>query len=266
MRVLVWAVSDRAHISGESRIRIATGVRGLGRAHLGKSPGEHLRRVHVGHARVVVSTRVLVVDDHPFALGTLTAALAGRGIDVRSASTAREALALAVESRPSVALLDLDLGTGPTGIDLAHALRKALPAIGICILTSFRDPRLAGMGMPALPIGSMYLCKADFSHVDSLIASLSALEHAPLTRRSALHGASGPTTSLTDMQVEVLLLVGEGATTAEIAEMRGVSASAVEQTIARICERLEIPRNATRNQRVQLVQALNRLRGQAGSS
>ncbi|MEY4136273.1 MAG: hypothetical protein RL205_401, partial [Actinomycetota bacterium] len=33
-----------------------------------------------------------------------------------------------------------------------------------------------------------------------------------------------------------------------------------------ICERLEIPRNATGNQRVQLVQALNRLRGQAGSS
>ena len=220
----------------------------------------------VRHARFVASTRVLVVDDHPFALGTLTAALAGRGIDVRGASSAREALSLAIECRPSVALVDLDLGAGPTGIDLAHALRKALPAIGICILTSFRDPRLAGPGIPPLPIGCLYLCKADFSHIDNLIATISVVEHAPLARRAPFPGAAGPTVKLTDTQMEVLLLVGEGATTAEIAERRGVSDSAVEQTIARICERLGIPKHDLRNQRVQLVQALHQLRGQTSES
>jgi DNA-binding NarL/FixJ family response regulator len=214
----------------------------------------------------VANTRVLVVDDHSFALGTLTAALAGRGIDVRGAATARDALALGIESRPSVALLDLDLGAGPTGIDLAHALRRALPAIGICILTGYRDPRLAGSGIPVLPIGSVYLCKADFTNIDNLIATITRLEHAPLSRRNPLHGATGPTVALTDMQMEVLLFVGEGATTAEIAERRGVSTSAVEQTIARICERLDIPKKSPGNQRVQLVHALYRLRGQASES
>ena len=77
---------------------------------------------------------------------------------------------------------------------------------------------------------------------------------------------SGPSVALTDMQVEVLLLVGDGVTTSEIAARRGVSTSAVEQTIARICERLDIQRGPSRNQRVQLVQALNRLRGQATAS
>lgn len=211
----------------------------------------------------MANTRVLVVDDHSFALGTLSAALTGRGIDVCSASTARDAIALAIEARPSVAVLDLDLGPGPTGIDLAHALRRALPAVGICILTSFRDPRLAGTGMPVLPVGAVYLCKSDFTSVDNLIATISTLEHAPLTRRNSLHGAKGPSVALTDTQVEVLLLIGEGATTAEIAERRGVSTGAVEQTIARICERLEIPKHAAGNQRVLLVQALHRLRGQA---
>lgn len=212
------------------------------------------------------STRVLVVDDHAFARATLTAALAGRGIDVRGAGTAREAHAMALESRPSVALLDLDLGPGPTGIDLAHALRKALPALGVCILTSFRDPRLAGSGLPALPVGSLYLCKADVEHIDTIVAAISLLEHAPLARRAPLQMATGPTVALTDTQIDVLLLVGEGITTAEIAERRGVSTGAVEQTIARICERLDIPKNATRNQRVQLVQALHRLRGQANAT
>lgn len=214
----------------------------------------------------MASTRVLVVDDHPFALSTLTAALAGKGLDVRGAATAKEARALAIDIRPSVALLDLELGPGPNGIDLAYALRKEFPSLGICILTSFRDPRLVGVGMPGLPLGAMYLCKADVSDIDIVIKAIELLEHGPLTRRAPMHMASGPTVALTDTQVEVLLLVGEGITTAEIAERRGVSTSAIEQTIARICERLDIPKNDARNQRVQLVQALHRLRGQVNAT
>ncbi len=210
----------------------------------------------------MTSTRVLVVDDHPFGLATLSGALAGRGLDVRSASTARDALEIAAEFFPAVAVLDLDLGTGPTGIDLARALRRSLPAAGICILTSYRDPRLAGSGLPRLPVGAMYMCKADVTDVEQLVTAITLLERAPLSKRTIHEMTTGPTASLTDMQVEVLLAIGAGITTAEIAQQRGVTPSAIEQAIARICERLEIPRNASLNQRVQLVQALNRLRGQ----
>jgi DNA-binding NarL/FixJ family response regulator len=213
----------------------------------------------------VNSTRVLVVDDHPFGLSTLAGALAGRGLDVRAASTAREAHAAALEFRPAVGIVDLDLGPGPTGIDLARALRKVLPAIGIVILTSYRDPRLAGGGMPDLPVGSAYLCKADVGDVAQLVQAIAVVAHAPLASRTLSSMTTGPTALLTDVQVEVLLAVGAGITTAEIAQQRGVSASAIEQTIARICERLEIPRNSSLNQRVQLVQALNRLRGQVAA-
>ena len=120
--------------------------------------------------------------------------------------------------------------------------------------------------MPALPIGSIYLCKADVSDVNTIVETISLLEHAPLTRRAPLHMASGPTVALTNTQMEVLLLVGEGVTTAELARRRGVSTGAIEQTIARICERLDIPKDPSRNQRVQLAQALHRLRGQASST
>ncbi|MGI9187769.1 MAG: DNA-binding response regulator [Gaiellales bacterium] len=206
--------------------------------------------------------RVLVVDDHSFGRSTLAGALAGRGLDVRAAGTARDAHAVAFEFRPAVAVVDLDLGAGPTGIDLARALRKLLPEIGIVILTSYRDPRLAGGGLPELPSGSVYVCKADVSDVGQLMRSIELVARAPLAQRTLSAMTTGPTAELTDVQVEVLLAVGAGITTAEIAQQRGVSASAVEQTIARICERLEIPRHSSLNQRVQLVQALNRLRGQ----
>lgn len=216
----------------------------------------------VGHAQRVLSTRVLVVDDHPFGRTTLAGALTGRGLDVRSTGTARDAVTVALDFRPAVAVLDLDLGTGPTGIDVARALRKPLPAIGICILTSYRDPRLAGSGLPQLPVGSVYLCKSDVTDVEQVVRTIMMLERAPLAQRTLTTMTTGPTASLTDLQVDVLLAVGAGVTTAQIAQERGVSASAIEQTIARICERLEIPKNSARNQRVQLVQALNRLRGQ----
>ena len=208
-------------------------------------------------------TRVLVVDDQPFTAATVAAALAGRGLETRSVGSAREALALLEDWEPSVAVLDLDLGAGPTGIDLAHALRRTLPELGITMLTSYRDPRLAGAGLPVLPHGAVYRCKQDVTDVSLLVDTIRMLERAPLERRGLDASATGPTAALTDVQVEVLLAVGDGITTAQIAEQRGVSASAVEQTIARICERLEIPRDPSLNQRVQLVQALNRLRGQA---
>lgn len=235
-----------------------------GARHMGISGGACPWRPKVRHPRPVTGIRVLVVDDHPFGLSTLAGALAGRGLDVRSAGSAREAFAAAVESRPAVAVVDLDLGPGPTGVDLARALRRELPAIGICILTSYRDPRLAG-ATPELPVGSLYVCKADVSDLTQLVQAIDLAAHAPLAHRTLSAMTSGPTASLTDVQVEVLLAVGVGMTTAEIAQRRGVSASAVEQTIARICERLDIPRNSSLNQRVQLVQALNRLRGQVAT-
>jgi len=174
-------------------------------------------------------------------------------------------MSLASSFYPSVAVLDLDLGPGPTGIDLAKALRHELPAIGICLLTSYRDPRLAGRDVPALPLGAIYLCKADIEDIETVVSAIRLLKHAPLTRRSTHFGVSGPTIPLTNLQMEVLLLIGEGISTPEIAQRRGVSAGAIEQTIARICDRLEIPKHAERNQRVQLVQALNRLRGQVNT-
>lgn len=208
-------------------------------------------------------TAVLVVDDHLFTLGTLQAALAGRGYDVQRASSASQALALVGARPPRVAVLDLDLGTGPTGIDLGYALRRRLPHLGLVLLTSYRDPRLAGGGLSTLPPGTIYRCKQDITDIALLVDTIRLAERAPLEHRPLDAMATGPTTALTDMQVEVLLAVGAGITTAEIAAQRGVSASAIEQTIARICDRLAIPRDGARNQRVQLVQALNRLRGQS---
>jgi len=208
-----------------------------------------------------VTAQLLLVDDHQFTRVTLGNALAARGLNVHAVACARDALAwLDSGITPEVALLDLDLGTGPTGLDLAQELRRRLPAIGIVLLTSYRDPRLAGRDLPPLPVGGVYLCKDEIADLESVIGIVAMVRHLPLARRPE-HGVAAQANALTDVQVDVLAALAAGATTAQIAKDRSVSEGAIEKTIARICERLDIPRDQKVNQRVQLVHAFNQMRG-----
>ena len=122
---------------------------------------------------------VLVVEDDAFTLSTLCAALRQHGVVVvGEASSAAQAILLAKELRPSAALIDLDLGKGPTGIDLAHALRETIAHLGIIFLTSYDDPRLLRGNLPPIPEGSEYLVKKNVSEInlvtDAIIAAIAS--------------------------------------------------------------------------------------------
>lgn len=217
-----------------------------------------MSRGHVEGERPV--SKLLLVDNHGFTLSTLATALTGTGHEVMACDSARSALRAVGDFEPEVAVLDFDLGTGPTGIDLALRLRELYPRVGVTLLTSYRDPRLHSAGLPALPIGSIYLCKADLSDFTILSHAIELVRHAPLARRNSLFTPRGASAELTDTQVEVLIAIASGASTAQIAQNRGVSQSAIEQMIARIAERLDVERDSDRNLRVQLTRVFQQLR------
>ena len=85
----------------------------------------------------------------------------------------------------------------------------------------------------------------------------------PLAERK-LAGGSLP--SLTDVQLDVLRMVSEGMSTQAIADARQVSTKAVEQNISRLSEILEVPRDSSNNQRVQLARAYLELAGKIEES
>ncbi|HRE15085.1 MAG TPA: response regulator [Usitatibacteraceae bacterium] len=66
-------------------------------------------------------TRLLVVDDDRIVLATLVAGLARAGFDVVVAANADEAMKLAVEVQPALALLDVEM-EGKNGLDVAQFL------------------------------------------------------------------------------------------------------------------------------------------------
>jgi DNA-binding NarL/FixJ family response regulator len=207
----------------------------------------------------VILGRVLIVEDERFTRTMLATTLAALGFEViGAASTAQAALAAMEASAADVALLDLDLGPGPSGIDVAYALRAKDAGIGLVFLTSFSDPRVKDPGERPLPVGSRFLVKSQLDDVGVLRSSLLEARHRPKQGAGAPRSAS----SLTAHQLAVLRDVAAGRTNADIAAGLGVSEKAVERTVQRIAESLSLNRSAG-NLRVLLTRAYGLLAGKA---
>ena len=201
----------------------------------------------------------MIVEDDPFVQMTLAKALESANFDiVARVATATEAIHIAKSEQIDVAILDLDLGPGATGIDVAHALRKNNRNVGLILLTSYTDPRISDPNSRALPIGTIFLTKSRLTQIQELITAILQAKVWPLdSKRSAMPERS----HLTQVQIDVLRLLAEGATTSEIALQQGVSQKAVEATITRLHNLLGLSKNNKLNPRVQLVRAYFALSG-----
>ena len=85
----------------------------------------------------IIKGRVLVVDDDRLVLATVTHGLAQAGYDVIDADNGDDAILLAREHRPELALLDIRM-EGKSGFDVAETLRDAY-GIPFMFLSAFAD-------------------------------------------------------------------------------------------------------------------------------
>lgn len=210
--------------------------------------------------------RVLVVEDNSFTRTTLCGALRDAGVDVvGETASAADAIRLARTLTPDAALLDLDLGDGPNGADVAVELRVLVPSIGIVILTSYADPRLTGRNLEHLPSNIVYLVKGDLDDARTLSVALhESIELAASdarSGRSAIPAPTGDVARLTDTQIEVIRLVAAGLSNAEISRQRYISETSVERIIMRAARELGIPTESSSNRRVLLTRAYLRMSG-----
>lgn len=213
--------------------------------------------------------RVLVVDDHDFARSGLVSMVRLLGCDVvAEVATAAAAVRAARLAEPDVALVDLDLGDGPTGIDLVHALRRLDSTIGLVVVSSYEDPRLLGDDQQRLPSDAVYVVKRTIDGPGALGRAL--------RQASGIDGAvvvSSPPAcvdarlaSLSTQQAEILRLVAAGCSNAEIARRRQITEPAVAKAVARLIRHFDLQADHTQNQRVLLVHLYHRLSGGADPS
>ena len=202
---------------------------------------------------------VLLVEDDVFSRSTLAAALLGANIEVKDqVAKASEAIRAVNKFSIDIAIIDLDLGPGANGIDIAIALRDINPRIGIIILTSYSDPRVANPNSMSLPKGSRFLTKSSLNDFGMLIKMILELKSQPVSNKN---GSKIERVGLSENQLSVLQGVAEGLTTKEIAARAGVSEKAIEGTITRLHSMLDLPKKPFLNPRVQLARAYFHLSG-----
>ena len=200
---------------------------------------------------------VVVVDDDDFTRTLVTTLVQSLGYEVcGKAASVTEAMAIAHEHHPPIAVIDLDLGEGPTGVDLAHGLRKINPNIALVMLTSYGDPVWMGQKRE-LPPGAHYVVKGevnDPSVLGDAIAKALADPHASQQGQRA-------GTPLSEGQWEILRLVAAGYSNAEIAKRQSLTVDAVNKAVTRLVKQLDIEVGPDGNTRVLLTQAYNRITG-----
>jgi DNA-binding NarL/FixJ family response regulator len=194
--------------------------------------------------------RALVVEDNAALRALITGAVASLGFDVDTVADARAALRAFAQGDPDLLIADVDLGSRPNGIELAHILRSQAPYIGVVFLTHYPTPEAAAQQL-VLPERSAFVNKSSLTDLDDLARSIeSALSDEGTPESIVASTEVNPLAALTPGQMGVLADVAAGYTNAEIAVRRGSSVRATERMIARTFEALGLSEDPTHNPRV----------------
>jgi len=168
------------------------------------------------------------------------AALRGGGFEVRPASSAAAARREVADFDPDAAVIDLNLGAGPNGVDLAHILSHQNPGVALLLLTKVPDLRAAGYTEADLPATCGFIRKEAVTDADLLVQAVESALADQVQRMKGQLDQASPLTALTQTQFAVLRLVAQGYTTPRIAELRGTTTSAVEKVLGSIYDALHI--------------------------
>lgn len=197
--------------------------------------------------------RVLVVDDDQLMCRLLRDVLEGMEFEVATAQSAGDARDRLADFDPDIALVDLALGSGPSGIDMAHLIRREHPGVVVIILTRYPDLETAGFPADALPPGVGFIRKDLVEDPQQIVAAIDAVVAERTEEVRDDLAPNRPLAELTPAQREVLTLIAQGYDNDAIAEIRGSSRSSVANLIAEIYRRLDIDPRGRLNPRVEAV-------------
>jgi DNA-binding NarL/FixJ family response regulator len=194
--------------------------------------------------------KVFVVDDHPLLRQGLSL-LINREPDLEvcgEAEEAQPAMAAIGSKAPDILIVDISL-KGPDGLDLLKNIRATYPALPVLILSMHDESLYAERALRAKANG--YIMKQEATE-KVLIAVRRILDgYVYLSDRMSnkilqqyISGASASAeprvSSLSDRELEVFRMIGEGRGTREIAEELHLSVKTVETYHAHIKDKLSL--------------------------
>jgi NarL family two-component system response regulator LiaR len=191
--------------------------------------------------------RVLIADDHAIVREGLRKLLSRSGFElVGEAANGVEALALAVQLRPDVIVLDLKMPL-KDGLAVIRELKDVYADARILVLTSFDDDDKV---FPAIKMGAQgYLLKD--SPPDQLLQAIQEIHQGksslhPDIARKVLHEIRHPPAlppaeqPLTEREIEVLQLIAVGLSNQKVADRLVISERTVAGHVRNILGKLHL--------------------------
>jgi DNA-binding NarL/FixJ family response regulator len=187
--------------------------------------------------------RVFIVDDHPiFRLGLSKLISMENDLDVcGEANNAVQALDALRRTEADVVVVDISL-PGANGMELVKSLRAEHPKLPMLVLSAHDEKLYALRALRAGSSGFLMKRESENSFIPALRTVLAGKIWVSASfgqqliykiARGSENGAS-PLDALTDRELEILHLVGEGKATSQIAESLHLSVKTVE------CHRLHV--------------------------
>jgi two-component system, NarL family, invasion response regulator UvrY len=183
--------------------------------------------------------KILLVDDHAIVRHGIRQLLLGAcGGTIFEAATGVEALSVFKNERPDIVVLDLKL-PGWSGLELLRRLVDENSTSRIIVLSMYSEPLYV---VRALKLGargylSKHACADELVTAISRVAAGGFYVEPALTKDPALSGVDfeDPMPDLSNREIEILRLLGEGKTVAEVANALGV----VPKTVSNVCSELK---------------------------
>ncbi|WP_405621008.1 response regulator [Streptomyces sp. NBC_01508] len=201
-----------------------------------------------GRAVEPARTRILLADDHALVRRGVRLILDGEPdlTVVAEAGDGAEAIELAREHRPDLAILDIAMPR-MTGLQAARELSRLLPDTRILILTMYDNEQYF---FEALKSGASGYVLKSVADRDLLEACRAAMRDEPFLYPGAVtalirnyldqvrRGESVPDKAVTAREEEILKLVAEGHSSKKIADLLVISAKTVERHRANLLQKL----------------------------
>jgi two-component system invasion response regulator UvrY len=192
--------------------------------------------------------KILLVDDHAVVRAGVRRLLATElDVSILEAESSGAALELYRRERPDLVVLDLNL-TGSSGLELLRRLVQADKTVKVLILSMHSEPVYAARALQAGARG--YVSKS--AGADEFVDAVRQVGRGGhyVEREIAAELAIGkfstkdPFDQLTTREIDILRLLGEGQSYAQIAAAVGVSYKTIANSSSMIKEKLSVETTA----------------------